>query len=204
MNGQKNRLRTIYLLSQILRPTHAIETGTYVGTTTQYLTSMVTNKTYSIEMNRKYLEIAKNRLGKEIESGSLDLILGSSNIEMRNVLMQLDPNEHRVLAYLDAHWLDYVPLKNEIQSLLEWGGSFIAIVDDFMIPSDTGYGYDQYLNYRIDISMIPQSDKISTWIPSELSISESGARRGTAYLIHAELKSSVNDEYKELRIIPYH
>ena len=203
MNGQKNRLRTSYLLAGILRPTHAIETGTYLGTTTQYLTSMVTYKTYSIEVNQKYLDIAKKRLSSEVETKAVELILGNSKIEMLNILNKLDPNKHRVLVYLDAHWSDYVPLKEEIQSLLDWGGVFIAIIDDFMIPLDPGYGYDQYLNYRIDASQVPFSEKLSIWVPSEPSTSESGSKRGTAYLIHAELKAMITDSRAEIKIKPY-
>ena len=203
MNGQKNRLRTAYLLAGILKPTHAIETGTYLGTTTQYLTSMVTDKTYSIEVNQKYIDISEKRLTNEVQSGALEFILGDSKIEIINILNKLDPNKHRILVYLDAHWLDYVPLKEEIQSLLNWGGVFIAIVDDFMIPFDGGYGYDQYLNDRIDISQLPFSEKISIWVPSEPSTSESGARRGTAYLIHTELKPMITDNCNQIRIKPY-
>lgn len=203
MNGQKNRLRTAYLLAGFLRPTHAIETGTYLGTTTQYLTSMVTSKTYSIEVNQKYIDIAKKRLSSEVQTKAVELILGNSKIEIINILNKLDPDGHRILVYLDAHWSDYVPLKEEIQSLLDWGGVFIAIIDDFMIPSDAGYGYDQYLNYRIDASQVPFSEKISVWVPSEPSTSESGSKRGTAYLIHAELKSTITDNRDELRIKTY-
>jgi predicted O-methyltransferase YrrM len=203
MNGQRNRLRVSYYLASILKPTHAIETGTYLGTTTQYLSSMVSEKTFSIEINKKSLEISKKRLKNEIVSGSIELILGNSKIEMEKVLKTLDPNKHRILVYLDAHWLDYVPLKAEIQSLLDWNGLFIAIIDDFMIPTDVGYGFDQYKNDRIDISQIPISEKISIWIPSESAFSESGARRGTAYLIHNKLSAQVFNNITELKIKPY-
>lgn len=204
MNGQKNRLRAIYYLASILKPTHAIETGAYVGTTTQYLTSMVGEKTFSIEINKNFLDISKKRLKNEIDSGVLELILGDSKIEIKKILKILDPEKHRILVYLDAHWLDYVPLKEEIQSLLDWGGVFIAIIDDFKVPSDIGYGFDRYKNTQIDISQIPKSEKISVWIPSEPAFFESGAKRGTAYLIHAKISSQVFSNITELRITPYY
>jgi predicted O-methyltransferase YrrM len=203
MNGQINRLRTAYLLSGILRPTHAIETGTYLGTTTQYLTSMVTEKTYSIEVNKKYIDVAKKRLSNEIRASVVELILGNSKIEIMNILNNLDPSRHRILVYLDAHWSEYVPLKDEIQSLLDWGGVFIAIIDDFMIPLDAGYGFDLYKNYRIDASQVPLSEKISIWMPSQPSSSETGSKRGTAYLIHADLNSMITENHYEIGIKPY-
>lgn len=203
MNGQKNRIRTCYYLARILKPTHAIETGTYIGTTTQYLTSMVSKKTFSIEINEKFLLTTSTRLKREFESGTLELISGDSKVEIKRILEGLDPTEDRVLAYLDAHWLDYIPLREEIQCLLDWQGIFMAVIDDFKVPWDAGYGYDKYGEHKIDVSCIPISEKFTVWLPSEPAKNESGAVRGTAYLIHNDLSPQIYSNIDELKISPF-
>jgi len=203
MNGQKNRLRTAFLLSEILAPTHAIETGGYLGTTTQYLSSMAREKTFSIEINEQFIQIARKRLRDEITNGVIEFVHGDSSDELPKILDGLNPLNTRVFAYLDAHWLDYFPLHKEISSLLNWGGLFVAIVDDFRIPDDSGYGYDSYPTSDIDISHIPKFGSFTVWVPLDDSILESGARRGTAYLIHNDLLQQVESQKATLRIRPF-
>ena len=48
------------------------------------------------------------------------------------------------MAYLDAHWENFLPTTQEINDLIEWGGTFIAIVDDFQVPGFPEYGFDMY------------------------------------------------------------
>ena len=60
---------------------------------------------------------------------------------MRIILSQL-PKSERVIAYLDAHWESYIPTAVEIESLISWGGPWIALIDDFKIETDLTYGFD--------------------------------------------------------------
>ena len=203
MNGQRTRLRTSFLLSQLVKPSIAIESGSYLGTTTQYLVSLVSEKTYSIEVNAEFAAVAKARLESDIHSGRIEIVDGDSAVEMPRILGGLDSKSHTVFAYLDAHWLEHIPLRDEVQALLEWGGDFVAVVDDFYIPSDLGYGYDQYRNHRVDISHIPNSDKISVWVPEDDSSTESGAHRGTAYIVSSRFKDLVTAESKNLKLRKY-
>jgi predicted O-methyltransferase YrrM len=203
MNGQRNRLKTSFLLSEILKPDIAIESGSYLGTTTQYLVSFASKKTYSIEINNQFASIAKDRLKSDIEAGRVEIIEGNSAQHFSQIFKSISPKTSRVFAYLDAHWLENIPLLAEIQALLDWGGDFIAVIDDFYIPQDLGYGYDLYENHRVDISHIPNSNEISVWIPSEKSDSESGARRGTAYVISENLREIVAKQSEYLNLRPY-
>lgn len=203
MNGQRNRLRTSFLLSEILKPSYAIESGSYLGTTTQYLVGLADKKTYSIEINNDFSEIAKTRLKADIAANRVEIVDGNSARELPRILQTINPNESSVFAYLDAHWLEHIPLLEEIQSLLDWGGNFIAVVDDFFIPEDVGYGYDLYEKHRVDISHIPVSNNISVWVPSENSDSETGAKRGTAYVVSQKYRAVVSKESGHLRLRPY-
>jgi predicted O-methyltransferase YrrM len=203
MNGQRNRLRTSFLLSEIFNPDFAIESGCFLGTTTQYLASIASIKTYAIEINVDFAATASKRLKPDVDSGRIEVIQGNSAVQMPRILSTLNPTQSKVFAYLDAHWLEHIPLSEEIQSLLDWGGDFIAVVDDFYIPDDSGFGFDQYKNHRVDISHVPKSSEISVWVPAEHSSTESGARRGTAYVVSSRLRDIVAGESSNLRLRPY-
>ena len=203
MNGQRNRLRTSFLLCDIFKPDFAIESGSYLGTSTQYLASLASTKTYSIEINSAFADIARMRLKTDIDCGRIEVIDGDSAVQMSKILSTFNPTNSKVFAYLDAHWLEHIPLSEEIQSLLDWGGDFIAVVDDFYTPDDPGFGFDQYKNHRVDISHIPKSEQISVWIPDKNSSTESGSRRGTAYIVSSRLKELVVKESNNLHIKPY-
>lgn len=203
MNGQRNRLRTSILLSDLIEPDYVIESGSFLGTTTQYLSVLARVKTYSIEINQKFSRIAKSRLSGDISNDRVQIIDGDSATQFPRILEGIDSKNSCVLAYLDAHWLEHIPLHEELQSLLDWGGDFVAIIDDFYIPGDQGYGYDIYENHRVDVTHVPVSEQISIWIPSESSTEESGARRGTAYIVSASLKLRVEENSSNLKLKLY-
>ena len=203
MNGQRNRLRTCFLLGEILKPAYAIESGSFLGTTTQYLVGLAGKKTFSIEINQEFSEIAKKRLKSDITANRVEIVDGNSARELPRILQTINADESSVFAYLDAHWLEHIPLLEELQSLMDWGGDFIAVIDDFFIPEDLGYGYDLYEKHRVDISHIPVSDKISVWVPSEKSDAETGAKRGTAYVVSQKYKEVISKESANLRLRPY-
>ena len=203
MNGQRNRLRTTILLCDLIEPDYVIESGSFLGTTTQYLSVLARVKTYSIEINQGFSRVAKSRLSADISKDRVQIIDGDSATQFPKVLDGIDSKKSRVLAYLDAHWLEHIPLHEELQSLLDWGGDFIAIIDDFYIPTDQGYGYDLYENHRVDVTHVPISDRISIWIPSENSTEESGARRGTAYVVSASLKLRIEENSSNLNLKLY-
>ena len=203
MNGQRNRLRTSILLLEILKPEFVIESGSYLGTTTQYLAGFSSKKTFSIEINKRFATVASSRLKSEIDQERVEIVDGNSAQQMPLILREINPRTSKIFAYLDAHWLEQIPLFEELQALLDWGGDFIAVIDDFFIPDDLGYGYDQYKNHRVDISHVPSSEKISVWVPRESSETESGARRGTGYVVSSNLTKQIEKESANLQIKPY-
>lgn len=203
MNGQRNRLRTTILLCDLFEPDYVIESGSFLGTTTQYLSILARVKTYSIEINQDFSRVAKTRLSEDISRNRVEIIDGDSATQLPIILEGIDSKDSCILAYLDAHWLEHIPLREELQSLLDWGGDFIAIIDDFYIPTDQGYGYDLYKNHRVDVTHVPISDQISIWIPSESSTEESGAKRGTAYIVSASLKLRIEGNSSDLKLKLY-
>jgi hypothetical protein len=181
-NGQSRRLHNICVLSHYLRPKFAIETGTYIGSSTYIFQGLGVKKTYSFEIVEEYASVARSRHKNLIEQGLLEIILGSSLDNLPTVLNGIS-NEQTVVAYLDAHWNSHLPTTRELNLLIEWGGPFIAIIDDFQVPNFSGYGFDQYGETVVGPTLVPAHSELSLWLPNESEALETGAKRGTGYVI---------------------
>jgi hypothetical protein len=46
-------------------------------------------------------------------------------------------------VYLDAHWNDYLPLRDELSIVRSWDNT-VALIDDFKVPFDPHFGWDKY------------------------------------------------------------
>ncbi len=55
------------------------------------------------------------------------------------------------MFYLDAHWYENMPLPEELASIGEQCGRAIILVDDFLVPWEPRFLYDEYPDRRIDI-----------------------------------------------------
>lgn len=181
-NGQVRRTLQICLIAKDFKPNYAIETGTYFGTSTTYLCGLVTERTFTIEISQEYAKAAKKRFEKNYSDFEIECIVGDSEIEVIKILSAIPNQNKNVIAYLDAHWTGKVPTTAEIEALYNWGENWIAIVDDFKVDSDLGYGFDVHDGFEVNISTIPKLHGLQIWIPSEMSKLETGARRGTAYI----------------------
>src|SRR4029079_12731563 len=86
-----------------------VETGTYLGGTTMQLAKMV-DKVYTIEINKEYLAEAKLKFAGV---NNVYPFLGSSPFVLPRVIDILIPKKN-ILFFLDAHWLDFNPLLQEL------------------------------------------------------------------------------------------
>jgi hypothetical protein len=198
-NGQAVRWNTISAISRKFEPTTAVETGTFLGSSTPYISSLVSGKTYSIEINVESFNKTTRRFRENHSERNIELILGDSAQKIREVLAELDPESIRVIAYLDAHWLDAIPTADELLALVEWGGAWIAIIDDFMVPHDDGYGFDHYGETTIGADIVPLNCGISIFVPRGPSSQETNAKRGTGYLFNEQSKRIVQpDDFRDL------
>ena len=54
-------------------------------------------------------------------------------------------NEPRsYFVYLDAHWAEELPLAEELCIVASAWTRCVVMVDDFQVPGDSGYAYDDY------------------------------------------------------------
>jgi hypothetical protein len=181
-NAQARRMAVIWQIARVFRPTVGIETGTFLGSSTPYLATMVEKVLHTIEIDEKTFSLAKERFQKNNHQKNINLVLGDSVIQIEEILSSLNPNSERVLAYLDAHWYDAIPTTDEIKSLIAWGGSWVAIIDDFKIETDSGYKFDSYGNVEIGKDILPLDIDLCLFIPNIPSQFETGRRKGTGYV----------------------
>src|SRR5262249_51242413 len=141
-NGQKGRCILIAALVSRLEPKAIVETGTYLGTTTEWLAAFQL-PVFTIESNREDYGFARARLGT---IPNITVVCSDSRRGLRSLVkgpLQSLVTEC-VLVYLDAHWDDDLPLAEELDFVFADLPNAVVVVDDFEVPGDPGYGYDNY------------------------------------------------------------
>ena len=143
-NGQTARQALFVDLMTKTRPHAIVETGTSLGATTE-LMSQTGLPVFSVELYPRHYGFARVRfLGKR----NIKLLYGDSRTGLRKLFDgPLQPLADRtVFFYLDAHGHVYeaLPLADEIGIILGRCPSAVIMIDDFEVPWDTGYGYDDY------------------------------------------------------------
>jgi hypothetical protein len=183
-NAQTARQSLFWEIIANIRPYAIIETGTCFGTTTEFM-SRTGLPVYSIEASPRYYRIARARLWRK---RNIQLLCGDSRTALRKLFDgPLHPLCSRALFfYLDAHWNVDLPLAEEIDIVFRQCPSAVVMIDDFRVPSDAGYGYDDYGPGKALVSDYIQpavlAHHLGAFYPSSPSAVESGARRGCIVL----------------------
>lgn len=136
-----------YLAAEVLRLkaahglTHAVETGTCLGSTTLWLREHF-EAVDTIEVNEQYAAIAQARIGDDEYCG---VTIGDSSEYVGNYV---NANGSRTLVFLDAHWGQHCPLLNELADIHFWNEceGYIRpciVIHDFQVPG-TDFGFDRF------------------------------------------------------------
>jgi len=183
-NGQAGRRAIFDALMSAVDPGFILETGTYVGTTTELLAESGL-PIVTVESNARNYGFARERLRR---FRNVQLRLGDSRTEtLRALDLYSTALEARPLfAYLDAHWNEDLPLAEELDVVFAHCPNAVVMVDDFRVPDDPGYGYDDYgPGKALDQSYVaPAFDayRLAVLYPVLPSAEETGQRRGCAVL----------------------
>jgi hypothetical protein len=197
LNGQYKRLEFFLNLLRIVKPTVLIETGTYLGSSTILFAQFV-SKIYTIESEQKYFDLSQKRF-LNLKLSNIEGILGNSELSLELILKKISPDSKQVLvAYLDAHWYEQIPTTQELSQLAEWGGPFIALIDDFKVEDDLGYYFDEYDSVTIGLNLIPKSKDLFLFYPNILSSLEGGARRGLGIVLNNKAKKVIDRTFFEI------
>ena len=131
------------------------------------------------------------------------------HFELADSRQFLERTAHTELAskftffYLDAHWYDDLPLARELSIIERHWQNFVAMVDDFRVPGDEGYGYDAYgpdktlsLEY---LQELLKSRQLESFFPAEPSSNETGPKRGCVVIARAGDTAARLRELRSLR-----
>ena len=159
-----------------------VETGTNLGTTTEYLSKQSQLPIYTVESIPRYYYCSKFRLRRFTD---IHLFLNDSRAFLERLSHDVFFPKERVLFYLDSHWQEDLPLREEVAIIAKSWPESVIIVDDFQIPDDRGYAFDDYgdgkrlcLEYLDPMSL----SNLDLFVPAAPSNSETGLRRGCIVL----------------------
>lgn len=200
-NGQEFRQKIFLELVEKMGFSTIIETGTFRGLTTQYMYRQSGLPVHTAEVNPRFFAYAKTRLSKDT-----GVVL--YNRDSREFLLQLIKNRvienKQVFFYLDAHWADDLPLLEEIQIVFENFPDAVVMVDDFKVPCDDRYGYDDYgVGKSLSLEYLaPAIGKyeLSAFFPAQVASRETGSRRGCVVLARTHGKVALLRQFTTLKI----
>lgn len=155
-----------------------VETGTYLGGTTKQFASMA-DRVITIEIDsNNFLRASKFLEGTE----NVKTYLGSSPDILRKICPGI--KDEKALYFLDAHWGNVCPLKNELKVIAGNGIRPVIAIHDWVVPG-TDFGFDSYNGQPFTYE----------WIKAELdeiygegsykyyyNTQAEGARRGIIYV----------------------
>ena len=182
MNGMTSRLEAARQIIHALRIERIIETGTFRGTTAEWLAQFGL-PLETVEISQRYYAFAQARLAK---FKNTEVLLNSSVPFLKERIARgAVAKDRRQLFYLDSHWENYLPLREELELIFSHYNNAVVLIDDFKVADDEGYGFDHYapdkeltLTYVLN-SKLP---KLSCFYPATRSNEETGAKRGWVVL----------------------
>ncbi len=159
--------------------THAVETGTCLGYTTEFL-SQHYEQVRTIEINEHFLHVAvENRLKRC--PNVVPFKGDSSNL----LFMVLHGLTDKTFIFLDAHWGNHCPLKDELNQIKRAGIKPVIAIHDFVVPNHPELGYDSingqpftYEWLKADIDGVYGVGNYNIHYNSE----SCGAKRGIIYI----------------------
>jgi hypothetical protein len=176
-NGQRLRKAIVGDLFERCGFTLAVETGAHCGDTAGYLATEYGVTVHSCEITPRYFHVASHLL-RDVEGVQIH------NLDSRELLRKLSTAHQGqpTFLYLDAHWYEDLPLAEELEIVARNWENWVAVVDDFEVPDDDGYGFDDYgpgkrLNLEY-LAPVLRRHRLSAFAPAEPSTKETGARRG--------------------------
>lgn len=163
-----------------------VETGACNGETSGYMAEISGLPVLTCEIDEKwYLEACRRVKG-------FDVMIAHSDSRWwlrENLAKDSFIAGQRTCFYLDAHWGTELPLAEEVETILASWKNCVVMIDDFQVPGDPGYGFDDYGgDKKIRIETIASSvakHGASAFYPKEPSSTETGAKRGSCFIASA-------------------
>jgi hypothetical protein len=182
-NGMRERTAAVGQMFAAIPFATVIETGTYRALTTRHLSTLTQAPIATIEVNPTYYRFSQGRLGKIPQ---VHQFLGKSPAVLAQLRTDAAWKAEPVFFYLDAHWLNDLPLLEELAQIRQGWTNFAALIDDFRVDGDGGYFYDNYGPGKALILPLfadnPGLADLHVFWPAARSAAETGSRRGWVVL----------------------
>ena len=125
-----------------------VETGTYLGFTTQWFAETFPDKEiHTVESEKVNYDAAQEQLKGY---SNVTRYLGDSPVVLRDILQ----TNKKTFFYLDAHWADAWPLREEMEEIATTSKDNCCImIDDFMVPNRP-FHFDTYKNQPLDLDYV--------------------------------------------------
>jgi hypothetical protein len=199
-NGQEFRQQLFSELCARVPFVAVVETGTFRGTTTRFFHETTRLPVHSFETGSRNYGFARanlRSLSPHVHLYRCDSRTGLTHLATSN---RLPPGA--VFFYLDAHGAGELPLAEELRLVFAHWPAAVIMIDDFAVPDDPGYGFDQYepdgpltLGYLEKNGALPAG----IWFPRCPALAETGYRRGCVVLAEDEDVTRLVDSVGRLR-----
>lgn len=182
-NGQRARQEIFNALLRAIPFDLIVETGTYRGTTTEYLATASDLPVLTVEADERLYGFARRRLRRY---ANVTVTHQDSRRFLEELLAAKTLPAKTPLFYLDAHWGQDLPLFGELRTIFSHCPGPVIMIDDFQVPGDELYEYDDYgagkaLNGAY-IEPLVEELGLARFFPATPACDESGLRRGCVVL----------------------
>jgi hypothetical protein len=181
LNGQIKRQQAFRAIIAQCAVEQIVETGTYAGASTGWFGEFGV-PVATVELAPLLYHFSAERLR---DRANIVIENGDSVAFLSALARSPAAAAKRTLFYLDAHWRRHLPLADELRVVFGNFAEAVVAIDDFLVPDDAGYGFDDYgTGRRLDLDYISRAGigAVNVYFPASPSSEETGARRGTVYL----------------------
>lgn len=185
LNAQPARQALVEALLRAVPFAQVVETGTFRGSSTAFIAQRFAGPVTTVEVVPRFHHYARWRLR---DVPSVTLVLDDSVEALRR--LGRERPEGPLFAYLDAHWEEHLPLREEVEQIILGWRDWVAVLDDFQVPDDPGYGYDRYdRGQELTLPYLRAWEwpgVVGFW-PATPSAEEGGSRKGCLVLASASM-----------------
>jgi hypothetical protein len=198
-NGQERRQEMMRRIASRMELRAVVETGTYLGETCEFMRRAFQLPVYTVEANPRYFFYSRRRFARDPH---VHVVRDDSRVFLKRLGQSESFPSSRILFYLDAHWEFNLPLWEEVALIhANWRDS-LTVIDDFEVPGDAGYGFDDYgpgKRLSLDCYDLASLSGVVLFWPAAPSSAETGHRRGCILVASSEQIASALDGVNEVR-----
>lgn len=193
-NSQKLRTQIFDTITDLVKVDLIVETGTFRGTTTEYISKKVSCPIYTVELSIRFYTFSKLRFKK---NKNVTVFNNDSRVFLNNLSKEKEWKDKTIFFYLDAHWNADLPLNEELDIIFSNWENAIVLVDDFKVENDEGYNYDEYDGVVLGIDYLKplKHHNLHCYFPVSSEL-ETGFKRGSIIITNNNKFSKTLDSIK--------